>query len=499
MQLRFNFWSLVVVIVVIATAIETFAGGDMPSPPQGGPNGSRGDGPQGSDSSKDAIKPSTDDCKLSSDANSLSCKSLRTMMSTTQITVKAASTLGSQAVQTVGQQAQQNAYANSASMATIYENSAALSAKAAEANIGMGVTQTAMGVLINSQANRHSKEYENNFKSLSYGAQSTGTNEVTVTAKGSGVDSKVADSVYNNAVETLDVSSTMTDKKATIGGGSSDSPRNLTQKGKQAAASASSYARAAGTEQKTASVDGHNSALQNLSQGGGAIVSGTFQYLQAKQLEKLYQEMAATPTATASPGADAFQASSSTRSAATITGSGTDSAASAVTAAASPAPASSNGPLGAPLGNSNENTLSGTTPNSGAPGGVAGGSNPSAGGAGPGGGVGTSAVPGSETEGKPAQYDNARGNGSYEGSGNGFAAGTGGKGNSNDPAIDPKTLMAEMLDQVGKKKEENAPPDILSYRGLASDSAAPLSSSEDIFKRFHIDYQKLQRDGRIGL
>jgi hypothetical protein len=447
--------------------------------------------------------PSNDDCALSAAAGGTSCSGMRTTMATTQIAAKVASQIGSQAVNMIGQQQQQSAMLNGASMATIYQGSAAMSAKAAEANIGMGAVQLGMGVLINNQAGAHSKEYSTKFKTLKYGKGTDAANgEADVVATGGTADTQTK--VYENSVVTPKDGTSlslnpMENGKADIANqGSSPAVLEATQKA--AAASAQSYAHAASVEQNTASVDGHAAALTNMAQGGGAMVSGAFQYAQAKAMENLYAQMAAAPTVTA-PGADAFAAPGAITGTNTITGSGTNPNTAAATAATAPAPASSGGPLGAPLGNIPTGPEFGTPTDPGAGAQAAATPGPQGGSlGGAAGGIGTSAVPGGSTDEKPATYDTGRNAAGYEGVGGFAAGGTGsGKGNSNDPTIDPKTLMAAMLDQMGQKKDDDQAPGILNYRTLASDANAPLPAEENFFTRFHADYQEFQRKGQVGL
>jgi hypothetical protein len=495
----------------------------------GGGNGN-GNGGNGNNNNEDKVmdglhadkvqanqfKPSNEDCKLSGAVSADgSCSGMRTTMAVTQITAKVASQIGSQAVNMIGQQQQQSAMLNGASMATIYQGSAAMSAKAAEANIGMGAMQLGMGVLINSQANKHAKLYKNQLSKAKFGNDSDdptpakGTVPSSLGIVGSGSDDSTLENIYHEAAVapvnadnsgTVFSSADMENRHARVDAASKDGIETLDAKQKAARTSAQSYAHSAAVEQNTASVDGHASALTNMAQGGGAMVSGAFQYAQAKAMEKLYAQMAAAPTVTA-PGADAFAAPGAITGTNTITGTGTNPNTAAATAATAPAPASSGGPLGAPLGNIPGGPAFGTPTDPGAGAQAAATPGPQGGSlGGAAGGIGTSAVPGGPAEDKPATYDTARNAAGYEGVG-GFAPGGmgGGKGNSNDPTIDPKTLMAAMLDQMGQKKDDDQAPGILNYRTLASDANAPLPAEENFFTRFHADYQEFQRKGQVGL
>jgi hypothetical protein len=503
-------------------AADNYCNGDTPCAPGTMGSGNSGNGNPantGSDTTisksedlqnshdikKTVWKPSNDDCKLSGDVDaSGNCSGMRTTMAVTQVSAQVASQIGSQAVNMIGQQSQQTAILNGGSIASIYQSSAKLSEKAAEANMGMGAMQVGMGFLINSEANKHAKVYSNQYKNLKYGAVDNTTvkgdapSSVTFTANNHRKD-EVANQVFNLGTEGVEGmgSAQMSNGSATITNTvGSNAKLTMTAEKNAALSSADSYAHAAGVEQNTAALDGHNSARVNWAPG--AIVSGGFQYAQAKQMEKLYAQMANAPTITA-PGADPFAAPGAIRSASTVTGDGTDGNTAAATAAV-PTAVASGGPLGAPLGNlpgganfgapidpGAQAAAAPTSPGGGALGGAAG-------------GIGTSAVPGGATDDKPAQYDANRKDGGYDGVG-GFAPGaSGGKGNSNDPSIDPKSLMAAMLDQLGQKKDDELGQGIMNYgRNIASDANAPMPAEENFFVRFHADYQEFQRKGRVGL
>jgi hypothetical protein len=467
------------------------------------------DGIKANQYKSNTFTPSLDDCKLSSAVDGKGgCSGMRNTMAVTAVTAKVASTIGSQAVQMIGQQSQQTAILNGGSIASIYQSSAKLSAQAAAANIGMGAVQVGMGMVINNQANQHAKEYKNTFHTLKYSGDysaataNTSENGITITGKG-GTD-HVAMDVYNAAInsedgrnKSLDYSDQMDEKNEARISKGSDGSQVLAAKQKTAISSATGYAHAAATEQNQAASDGHGAALTNFAQGGGAMVSGTFQYLQAKQMEKLYAQMANTPTVTA-PGADPFAAPGAISGSNTITGTGTDGSTAAATAA-TPAAVASGGPLGAPLGNIPGGPAFGTPTD---PGPQAAATPPATGGGYGGsaaGGIGTNAVPGSATDEKTAQYDGGRSVAPYEGTGGFTAGGSAGKGNNNDPSIDPKTLMAAMLDQMGQKKDDDQGVGIENFRAVASDTSAPMPAEENFFTRFHDDYQEFQRKGQVGL
>ena len=235
--------------------------------------------------------------------------------------------------------------------------------------------------------------------------------------------------------------------------------------------------------------------------GGQALFSGVLAWRNADAEQALLNKLENAPVA-AAPSADPFNTLSSTGSGTTITGNGiTGNGSTSAAAAASPTPMAS-APLGNALGGMPDNSIA-AAPVPAADAGQGGSAEvPSGGGIG-GGAIGTSAAPpGSDAEPQAKYADNGKGVAAYESAGFAAPGGSGGKGSgsSGDSALNPKDLLAAMMDQMNGKKEDPA-GDILAYgRNPASDAPfAPLPKNEDVFSYIHNAYQGLQRKSRVGL
>jgi hypothetical protein len=427
------------------------------------------------------------------------CSTTKTLITTTQVMVMGGQIAGSTTLSTMGQSAQQNVIANGASQSSLYQSSIDMAKDAAKAQLALGATQLAMGYVIHSKG-KTAGTNATNLEALKYGVAQgcvAGSANCAVTAnQGSGVSNLGAENGYN----------TLTNS----GGGmnTNGSTTTLTSTANLSAATANGLANnankrrtAAYTEQNNLQEAASTSALTNMVTGGQALLSGAFAWRNADAEQNLLNKLNGLPVA-AAPSADPFNTLSSAGSPTTITGDGITGSGSGASAAASPGPMAS-GPLGNALGNAPDNSIAAApiTPD---PNAAPDTSNdiPSGGDMG-GGAIGTSSAPaGSDADPQAKYADNGKGVAGYESAG--MAPGGGGAkngGSGSDSAINPKDLLAAMMDQMNGKKDEPTGQDILAYgRSPASDAPfAPLPKSEDVFGYIHKAYQGLQRKSRVGL
>jgi hypothetical protein len=430
------------------------------------------------------------------------CSSTKGLISTTQVMVMGGQIAGSATLNTMGQSGQQSLIANGISQSAVYQNGIDMAKNAAKAQIALGTTQLAMGYLIHSKgttANTNSS----NLAALHYDSTcAAGQTNCAVTAKqGSGISNDGAESGYNTLTNAAAASSTMATNGSTTTLTTTGPTTLSAATAGSLAVSANNRRTAAENEQTNVHEAASTSALTNMITGGQALLSGAFAWRNADAEQNLLNKLNGLPVA-AAPSADPFNTLSGTGSPTTITGNGITGSGSGASAGASPGPMAS-GPLGNALGNMPDNSIA-AAPISPDPNAAAGASNdiPSGGGMG-GGAIGTSAAPaGSDAEPQAKYADNGKGVAGYESAG--MAPGGGGAkngGSGSDSAINPKDLLAAMMDQMNGKKDEPTGQDILAYgRNPASDAPfAPLPKNEDMFGYIHNAYQGLQKKSRVGL
>ena len=449
-----------------------------------------------------------DGCTQSGTFDMTNCKGTQALMTTTQVMVVGGQMAGSTTLNTMGQSAQQNLLVNGASQSGIYQSSIDMAKDAAKAQIALGTTQLAMGYIIHTKANTANS----NVKALnttSYNVSKDCPNGVCTvnmaggTSGNSAITGSQAARAFNqanakDASELADMTVTPSNSGATAI--SNANSMNAKTAG-TLAGNATNLTHAALTEQKTLGDAASTSALTNMITGGQALLSGAFAWRNADAEQNLLNKLNGLPVA-AAPSADPFNTLGTAGSPTTITGDGITGSGSGASAGASPAPMAS-GPLGNALGNAPDNSIAAApiTPDPGA--GNSGSNDIPSGGGVSGGAIGTSAAPaGSDAEPQAKYADNGKGVAGYESAGMAPGGGGGkGSGSGSDTAINPKDLLAAMMDQMNGKKDEPTGQDILAYgRSPASDAPfAPLPKNEDVFGYIHKAYQGLQRKSRVGL